>query len=314
MAKGIVKASSLVSSGVKVRTLIAGHPGIGKTSVALTAPKPLLIDADHGVLRSTANAASVDVVYPDTYEDILEILTPSDVSEYETIIFDTVSKLQDLMKVWAIKKDPKYGQRDGSLSLKGYGFIAKEMSRLFDYCCYELNKNVIYIFQTVEDKDNDNTRLRIKVEGATKNNVWENVDLGGFVEMYGNHRTIGFSNCERYFAKGSNGISGIRIIPAVVDGQTGDFLTLLFEEYNANLANEVKSRAKKNEEYDAAMKIAKDICDGITDVESANRSMDAIKNVPDVLTSKKESAAMFKAKVKELGLEFNKETNAYEVK
>ena len=30
---------------------------------------------------------------------------------------------------------------------------------------------------------------------------WEPMDLGGFVEMYGNDRTIGFSNCEKYFAK-----------------------------------------------------------------------------------------------------------------
>lgn len=55
-----------------------------------------------------------------------------------------------------------------------------------DYCFYELQKNIVIVFHATEEKDGDNTRLRIKVEGQTKNNVWEPMDLGGFVEIYGN--------------------------------------------------------------------------------------------------------------------------------
>ena len=109
--------------------------------------------------------------------------------------------------------EPKYGQRDGSLSLKGYGFVGREFVRLMDYCFYELKKNIVVVFHATEEKDGDNTRLRIKVEGQTKNNVWEPMDLGDFVEMYGNDRTIGFSNCERYFAKGTRGIHGVIRFP-----------------------------------------------------------------------------------------------------
>ena len=83
-----------------------------------------------------------------------------------------------LMSLWAITKDPKYGQRDGSLSLKGYGFVGKEFQRLMDYCFYTLNKHIVMVFHAIEDKDGDQTRLRIKVEGQTKNNVWETQDLG----------------------------------------------------------------------------------------------------------------------------------------
>ena len=80
--------------------------------------------------------------------------------------------------------------------------------------------HIVIVFHATEEKDGDNTRLRIKVEGQTKNNVWEPMDLGGFVEIYGNDRTIGFSNCERYFAKGTRGISGIRKIRSIRPSST----------------------------------------------------------------------------------------------
>ena len=73
--------------------------------------------------------------------------------------------------------------------------------------------------------------------------IGENVkagDLGGFVEMYGNDRTIGFSNCEKYFAKGTRGIHGVYKIPALGPGSPNDFLTKLFEEYNSKAAEEVE--------------------------------------------------------------------------
>ena len=90
-----------------------------------------------------------------------------------------------------------------------------------DYCFYELKKNIVVVFHATEEKDGDNTRLRIKVEGQTKNNVWEPMDLGGFVEMYGNDRTIGFSNCEKYFAKGTRASTvSIRFPPSAPAART----------------------------------------------------------------------------------------------
>ena len=101
--------------------------------------------------------------------------------------------------------------------------LAWEFVRLMDYCFYELHKHIVTVFHATEEKDGDSTRLRIKVEGQTKNNVWEPLDLGGFVEMYGNKRTIGFSNCERYFAKGTRGINGLKTIPELRPDTPNDF-------------------------------------------------------------------------------------------
>ena len=294
----------------KIRMLIAGYPGIGKSTLALSAPNPLHIDVDFGIDRIEPRYRK-PYIQPKSYDEILEDLTPLNVKDFDTLVFDTGGKLISLMSQWAIKKDVKYGQRDGSLSLKGYGFIGREFQRLMDYCFYELDKHIVVVFHAIEEKDGDNTRLRIKVEGQTKNNVWEPMDLGGFVEIQGNNRTIGFSNCERYFAKGTRGIHGVWQVPELGPDKPNDFLTRLFAQYNALSAAEVAQNEKEQEAYEAAMAEGQEIVAGITDADSANAAMSKIKAVNHALASKKEVNAAFNAKIKELGLFYDKVLKKY---
>ena len=294
----------------KIRMLIAGYPGIGKSTLALSAPRPLHIDVDFGIDRIEPRYRK-PYIQPKSYDEILEDLTPPNVKDFDTLVFDTGGKLISLMSQWAIKKDVKYGQRDGSLSLKGYGFIGREFQRLMDYCFYELDKHIVVVFHAIEEKDGDNTRLRIKVEGQTKNNVWEPMDLGGFVEIQGNNRTIGFSNCERYFAKGTRGIHGVWQVPELGPDKPNDFLTRLFAQYNALSAAEVAQNVEEQEAYEAAMAEGQEIVAGITDADSATAAMSKIKAVKHALTSKKEVNAAFNAKTKELGLFYDNVLKKY---
>lgn len=294
----------------KIRMLIAGYPGIGKSTLSLSAPRPLHIDVDFGIDRIEPRYRK-PYIQPKSYDEILEDLTPLNLQDFDTLVWDTGGKLISLMSQWAIKKDAKYGQRDGSLSLKGYGFIGREFQRLMDYCFYELDKHIVVVFHAIEEKDGDNTRLRIKVEGQTKNNVWEPMDLGGFVEIQGNTRTIGFSNCERYFAKGTRGIHGVWKIPELGLDKPNDFLTKLFAEYNALSAAEVAQNAEEQEAYEAAMAEGQKIVDSVTDADSANAAMAKIKAVKHALTSQKEVNAAFNAKVRECGLFYDKVLKKY---
>lgn len=295
----------------KIRMLIAGYPGIGKSTLALSAPRPLHIDVDFGIDRIEPRYRK-PYIQPKNYDEILSDLVPENLENFDTLVFDTGGKLISLMSMWAIKKDPKYGMRDGSLSLKGYGFVGKEFVRLMDYCFYELKKNIVIVFHAVEEKDGDNTRLRIKVEGQTKNNVWEPMDLGGFVEIYGNDRTIGFSNCERYFAKGTRGISGVMKIPALGPASPNDFLTKLFERYNAQAASEVEQNAEQQEAYEKAMALGHQVIGMVKNAETANTAMKPFKEIEHALSSKKELNTAWNGRIRELGLVFNAETKLYE--
>jgi len=294
----------------RIRMLIAGYPGIGKTTLALSAPRPLHIDCDFGLDRVEARYR-VPFIQPQSYEELLADLVPENLRDFETLVFDTGGQLLTLMSLWAMKKDPKYGQRDGTLSLKGYGFVGKEFMRLMDYCFYELKKHIVMVFHAVEEKDGDNTRLRIKVEGQTKNNVWEPMDLGGFMEMHGNDRVIGFSNCERYFAKGTRGIKGVMKVPELGPDKPNDFLTRLFDQYYKQAADEVRMAEEQKRAYEAVMEKGRAIIAKIEDANTANQAVEEMKQLEHVLTSRQELAYLFSQKVAELNLVLDKETKQY---
>lgn len=294
----------------KIRILIAGYPGIGKSTLALSAPNPLHIDVDFGIDRIEPRYRK-PYIQPASYDEILADLTPENVKDFDTLVFDTGGKLISLIGLWAIKKDLKNGKRDGSLSLQGYGTVGREFQRLMDYCFYELKKHIVIIFHAIEEKDGENTRLRIKVEGQTKNNVWEPMDLGGFVEIYGNDRTIGFSNCERYFAKGTRGISGVLKIPTLTETSPNDFLSNLFDRYNAISAEEIKKNEEDQEAYESAMVQGTGIINTIKDAETANAAIETFKTIPHALTSEKELKVMWSMKIKELGLVLDRSIGKY---
>lgn len=306
----IKKPSEVINEENKFRVLIAGHPGIGKTTLALSAPKPLLIDVDFGINRVMANVRK-DYIQPESYEELLEDLK-GDLSDYETIVIDTGGKLLELMKAYVIKNDIKNAKKDGTLSLQGYGAVAREFSRLMSYIYFELRKHCVIVFHAVEEKQDEDTKLRILVEGSTKNTVWQNVELGGFIEMRGNKKTIGFDNCEKYFAKSSFGIKGVHIIPELNENTPNTFLTDLFEKANKNIQEECKVFEKEKQECQKLVAEYKNIIEKMTE-ENIEEVIEKIKSIDKhILTSKKEIEEHFKNRIKELNLVWNKETKKYE--
>lgn len=307
----IRKPAEMVNTENRFRVLIAGYPGIGKTTLGLSAPKPLLIDVDFGINRTMASVRK-DYIQPESYEELLNDLK-GDLSDYETIVIDTGGKLLDLMKSYVIKNDIKNAKKDGTLSLQGYGAVGREFSRFMNYIYFDLRKHCVIIFHAVEEKQDEETKLRILVEGSTKNTVWQNVELGGFIEMRGNKKTIGFDNCERYFAKSSFGIKGNYTIPELDGTQQNDFLTKLFEQANKNIQEESKVFEEERKQYQEVMNALNPLIENMT-LGNVNEVIEAIKTAPHILTSEKEAKAHFSEKIKELNLVWNKEKQQYESK
>ena len=57
-------------SGQKFSAILYGSPGVGKTTLALSAPDPVLIDFDRGVSRVRAQHRKPTIVCK-TYEEVL---------------------------------------------------------------------------------------------------------------------------------------------------------------------------------------------------------------------------------------------------
>ena len=131
------------------------------------------------------------------------------------------------------------------------------------------------------------------------------------MEMRGNQRTIGFSNCERYFAKGTRGIHGVHAIPELKPGMPNDFLARLFVEYNSTSAQEAEAAAAEKDIYDTAMARGAEILSAVVDADSANAAIEPFKNIEHALTSEKELRAAWKKKIAELGLFYDKVLGKY---
>lgn len=309
----VVQPFEMNFSDKKFSMIISGSPGIGKTTLALSAPNPVLIDFDKGISRVKAQHRKTTIV-SDTYEEILDDLNTPEVAAAETVIIDTGGSLISYLQDWAMRSNPSVNrQKNGAISLKGYGAVATEFNHFTDRLKVAMNKNVIYIFHTVEEKDHDTVKQRILCEGKARNTVWQPCDLGCFMQMVGEDRVLGFTPTEEYFAKGCYGISGTRKIPKLGANTPNDFLTKLFAEARQNIADESKVFEKDKEQYNAAMKEVNLIIETIKDPDTANRAADAMKDVKHALTSNRESRALFRAKIFELGLIYNKEAGTYEL-
>ena len=301
----ILKPSELTFDDKKFTVIIAGLPGIGKTTLACSAPKPLLIDLDNGVGRvNVKHRVDTDVVQD--YEELVEDLKHADLSAYESIIIDTGGKLLEMLKPVVIAEDAKNGMRDGNLSLKGYGAVKRKFAEFTNFV-KSLKKNLIYVFHATEVKlVDDTTGLRIRMEGSSKDEVWDDVDIGGFMEIIGKKRTIGFSNCDRYYAKGTYGIHGIYEIPELTDGKKNTFLADLFKQ----IKKELKKDAEEFELYKGVMNL-KAFIEKVGTVEDLNSMYAKVKETEHHLTSKEELWFALNSQAKKLGVAYDKASDSF---
>ena len=182
-----------------------------------------------------------------------------------------------------------------------------------NYIYYELRKHCVIIFHAVEEKQDEETKLRILVEGSTKNTVWQNIELGGFIEMRGDKKTIGFDNCERYFAKSSFGIKGSYVIPELNETTKNDFLTKLFEQANKNIQDEEKVFQEERKQCEELVNQYAAIINDMT-VDNIDEVIEKIKSIDNhILTSEKEIKDHFSKKINELNMKWNSKTKKYEV-
>lgn len=130
--------------------IISGLPGTGKTTLALSAPDVVLVDADEGIVRVSPEHRR-DTIMARTYEELLADLRS--LTGYKSLVIDTGGALIDMLKDWAARNEPSASKRSGGFSQQGYGFVKAEFLRL----SAELRRrfNVIYLFHVNKDKNGD---------------------------------------------------------------------------------------------------------------------------------------------------------------
>ena len=83
----IIKPENMDFSGKNIIMIVSGMPGVGKTTLALSAPDVVLIDADEGLARVKPEHRR-DASICKTYEDLLADIKAIE-GRYKTVVIDT---------------------------------------------------------------------------------------------------------------------------------------------------------------------------------------------------------------------------------
>lgn len=303
----IVMPEKMDFSEKRFYTILYGPPGIGKTTLALSAPKPLLVDLDNGISRVAPQHRTPTVVCQ-TYEEMRRDITPGNLAGFETVVIDTGGNLVTYLKDWAMRVKGAVDKRGEFNSLKGFGLVKQEVSSFLEYITKVLQKNLVIVFHSQEEKDKDGSiTQRITCEGSFRNTVWTPCDFGGYCQVIGGERVISFTPTQEYFAKGTQGIKGQYVVPVLGENTKNDFLANLFAASREEIQRDAQMFEARREEYNAVMSAVREILDKVVDAASANAACDTIKHLAHVLTSKKESSSLLMSKAGELGIKWTKE-------
>lgn len=176
---------------------IYSPPGVGKTSLAFTAEKPLLLDFDGGVHRAAVRHDSVVI---GSWADVGGI-SSDDLKNYKTLIIDTAGRALDALTAEIIQSNPKLGRSGGALTLQGYGEL-KSRFIAFTKLIRSFGLDIVLLAHSDEQRGNgDDLIERIDVQGGSKNEIYKAADVMGRLHIRGGKRFLNFSPSDTSFGK-----------------------------------------------------------------------------------------------------------------
>ena len=304
----LIKKSNELVIPSTVKMMIYGQAGMGKTTVALSAPKPLLLDFDNGVKRvNMAHLDGVDIVQVGSWQDVQQVLQEN-LSGYQTIVVDTIGKMMDFIISY------KCGTRQPQI--RDWGGINAEfawMTRTLS----ALNKNVVFVAHRDTRKEGDDTVFIPALREKSYNSIVTELDLLGYLEMRNENgvqrRTITFDPTSRNDGKNTCNLPGIMFVPNILDKNgnptaKNDFITTQVISPYLGMLQVKKEEAAK---YDKVIAEIKENIELITDARSANDFALRINEFEHIGSSLAKARDLFGKKVKELGLVYDKESKTY---
>lgn len=311
---GLIKKANELSVQTKIKALIYGQAGMGKTTLAISAPKPLLFDFDNGVHRvNFAHLKDVDTVQITSYQDFLDVLNKEDLSPYESFVIDTGGKALDYMADYIIKRNPKMGKANGTLTLQGYGERKAEFSALCKRIAL-MDKHIIFVAHRETKQDGDETRYVPLFGGSNYDSLVTELDLVGYMEANGKDRTITFDPTSRNDGKNTCNLASVIKIPTILDLEGNAIApnNLIEDVVIKPYIERLKERKAMGETYNKLIDSIKEDIALITDELGANDFISRIDNYNHIGSSKSYGANLLRDKAKQLNLIFNKETKLYE--
>lgn len=291
-----------LKQNLKFKGLIYGQPGIGKSTLALSAPNPVVIDADMGMTRVEPQLR-VPSLQVDSYDQILEFLNSDEVEPFDTIVFDTMGAVFERMEPYLIKLNPKNAKSNGTLSLQGYG----ERKRCFQALVNLVNsksKNILFIAHEKEEKDNEIKVVRPDIPGSSGADIIKILDFVGYMEAKGNKRTISFYPTEKYYAKNSLQLDDVMEVPNTAKGNI-----FISEKIVKMTQDRLTQQAELITEYNNILKKADNL---IKKADNLNLIFEELGALKEIWDSKRQINKTLIDEASRRGLVYNKELKQFE--
>lgn len=175
---------------------VLGDSGLGKTSLACTFPKPIVVRAEDGLSAIPADqrpdAFPIVQKVDDVWDQLMALIKED--HEYQTVIVDSVTALERLFIQHVIDSDPK-GPKSINQAMGGYGAglaAVATMHQRVRKACGMLNErksmNVVFIAhadtETIELPDQDPyTRYSLRLGKRSVAPYVDDSDLVGFLKL-----------------------------------------------------------------------------------------------------------------------------------
>lgn len=300
-----IKAPSEISTTILTKGLIYGQPGVGKTTLALSSPDPVIIDADRGMYR-VEKRFQVPSMPLNNYADLLAVMQSAELDPFKTIVFDTLGKLIDRMSEYVIAQNAKNGTAGGQLSMKGWGAVKVEFQNLLKIADSK-GKHLVFVAHEKEEKDGENRIVRPDVSGSSGKDIVKELDYMGYCEMKGNLRTISFSPCEKFYAKNS-----LHLVPHIqlpdLENSPNDFI-------QRNIVDRTIERQKEEQQmsdkYDMLVANVKARIEQVANPEQANKILIEITEATVVWDSQRVLKRALLERTKEIGISYDREAKQF---
>lgn len=252
MFKIVKKTEQLPIGGITVT--IYGDAGTGKTTLANTAKNPVVIDFDNGYHRAAYRQEYIPVrSWRDIAANQSEFFEA--VSQYDTIVIDTVGAMLDYLQLYLIEENPRLEKA----TMQMYGELKKNFQD-FHRKLMAMGKDIVFIAHAKEKEENEQRIKRPLMVGSSYDLVVQKSDLVGYMSVINNKTVLDFDAGETKIGKNCANLEP-QIIGSLAE----------IENYMDNLISRTKAAlANQNEEQEKSIERVKQTLHGVENTKDAH--------------------------------------------
>lgn len=159
----------------KVKAVVYGASGSGKTVLGGTAPNPIFASAEGGLLSiADKEPAFVEIKTLNDLKSLLAYLQ-KEKHDFETVVIDSISEINDIIKMDIERKNGR------AMQLQDWGTLAKEIKAIFRGF-RDLPMHVLFIAQETSEKDEDVVvKIVPSLNGKAATEIAYFMDIVGYI-------------------------------------------------------------------------------------------------------------------------------------